>query len=1094
MTMSDKGIVYIILFLLGACSDVKKEDKRKFSGEDFTANIRTTDARTPEEERLGFKLPEGFEISLFASEPDIDKPINIAFDAKGRVWVTQSFEYPFPSAPGKGKDKLTILEDTDNDGKADKFTVFSDTLNIPIGVLPLNDGAVAYSIPNIYRYIDSNDDGKADSQIKLLGPFKTNDTHGMINNFVRGYDGWIHSCHGYTNRDTVAGADGDSISMISGNTFRFRPNGERVEHTTDGRINPFGLVYDELGYLYSTDCHTSPLYQLIRDADYTQWGKEEGMGFAPEMTPLSDEATALAGIGYYADKLFPEAYQKNFYVGDAVRCRVYRYSGTFKGSTPVGKKEEDFLLSEDPWFRPVDVKLGPDGALYIADFYNSIIGHYEVPLDHPRRDHTRGRIWRITYKGKRNDKKDWNAANINELLHALDMDNMFIRMTAADQLADRIGKEAIQQVTAVFNEKDISTRKYVHALWVLERLGALSPAIIKAAVTHNDPVIRLHAMHILAEKKPDEQQLFPLVLKGLEDKDAHVKRAAVELLKKYPTMRSIELALEIRNTVEDYDTHLLYATRLSLRNILRNDAVMKQVAATQWNEKDAAHLSDVMMGVASMDAGVFLYRYVHQYKPDNKRAPAIFQHIARFAPSEYLDSTIKIAMNTQRPDTVNLFIFQGIQQGIAKKGAKESAQLGLWGKSLAESVLQKNPYDKTQPLSILNLETFAAGVAGNYKLTSVIPQLEAIVKSAATADLKLSGQDLEDVLIDLKVAAVRALIKIDEQKGSAVAQRLLGDNNTDEYFKNVIGRLLGEFPGTVVNGILKNIKNAGPDLQSNIALTLANTAEGKEILFEKVKNKEMFPRILIQPRIKERILIGITPAQKNLFNQLTAGLDPVDQERQKEIYNRLVEFDKAMKTNPPSVDSGRMVFMQNCSTCHSIAEEGGSIGPNLDGVAQWGAKSLAEKILDPNRNVSESFRTYTIRMKDGKVSSGLLRREEGAVIIFADLTGKELIKKKIQNAEANIDLSSLKAGMYLIQIFPGKNMRNVKVFWAYALLVGVGLLALAPAGQAQVSAAGAERKPGLAVCYMYKFIRHVDEIAEWAKTLKCEPGPPLLTA
>ncbi len=158
----------------------------------------------------------------------------------------------------------------------------------------------------------------------------------------------------------------------------------------------------------------------------------------------------------------------------------------------------------------------------------------------------------------------------------------------------------------------------------------------------------------------------------------------------------------------------------------------------------------------------------------------------------------------------------------------------------------------------------------------------------------------------------------------------------------------------------------------------------------------MFARILLQPRVQERIIINITPAQEKVFRQLTAGIDPVDRERQTEIYNRVVEFEKAMAANPPSVASGRIVFVQNCSPCHSIAEEGGSIGPNLDGVSQWGAKALAEKILDPNRNISENFRTYTIRLKDGKVSSGLYRRDEGAVVIFADLTGKEFsILKKI---------------------------------------------------------------------------------------------------
>jgi len=457
-------------------------------------------------------------------------------------------EYPFPAEPGKGKDKLTILEDTDNDGRADRFTLFSDTLNIPIGVLPVNDGAFVYSIPNIYKYTDSNGDGRADGQKKLLGPFKTKDTHGMINNFVKGYDGWIHSCHGFTNRDTVAGADGDSISMISGNTFRFKPDGSRIEHTTDGRINPFGLVYDELGYLYSTDCHSSPIYQLIRNADYMQWGKEEGMGFAPDMTPLTDEATALAGIAYYSDLLFPAPYRSNFYVGDVVRCRVYRYSGSFRGSTPVGKKEDDFVLSEDPWFRPVDVKLGPDGALYIADFYNRIIGHYEVPLDHPQRDRIRGRIWRITYKGMRNETKDWSVAAINDLLRALDMDNMPVRMMAADQLAERIGKQAVEPVAALLSEKNSSTRKYIHALWILHRLSSLQPSALQAAANHSDPVIRLHAMRILAEENLDERTAFSLIEKGLKDNDAHVRRVAVELLAKYPGTKSLNLALSVCNT------------------------------------------------------------------------------------------------------------------------------------------------------------------------------------------------------------------------------------------------------------------------------------------------------------------------------------------------------------------------------------------------------------------------------------------------------------------------------------------------------------------------------------------------------------------
>ena len=279
-------ILLIASFAIISCNKVEEDDS-KYSGDLFREHIRSTDPLTPEQERLGFKLPPGFEIQLFASEPDIDKPINITFDAKGRLWVTQSFEYPFPTAPGtKSTDRLTILEDTDHDGKADKFTEVSDTMNIPIGVLPLTDGVLSFSIPNVYKFADSNGDGKPEGKNKLYGPFGYQDTHGMVSNFMRGYDGWVYACHGFTNYSSVAGSDGDSITMVSGNTFRFRLDGSRVEQMTFGQVNPFGLAFDERGYVYSTDSHSSPLYQLIRGGDYPHFSKPEIMAFGPDMKPL----------------------------------------------------------------------------------------------------------------------------------------------------------------------------------------------------------------------------------------------------------------------------------------------------------------------------------------------------------------------------------------------------------------------------------------------------------------------------------------------------------------------------------------------------------------------------------------------------------------------------------------------------------------------------------------------------------------------------------------------------------------------------------------------------------------------------------------
>lgn len=981
--------------LLGAaCNNSGKENETAdgksdtlYSGTKFNEHIRSTVARTPEEERKGFKLPEGFEIQLYASEPDIGKPINFAFDAKGRMWVTQSFEYPFAATPGKGKDRLSVLEDTDNDGKADKFTHFDDTLNIPIGIMPVKDGAVAFSIPNIMHFTDADGDGKPESQQRLYGPFEYRDTHGMVNNFTDGYDGWIYGCHGFTNRSNVAGADGDSIHLISGNTIRFRQDGSRIEHHTAGRINPFGLAFDELGYLYSTDCHTSPLYQLIKGGDYSQWGKEEGMGFAPDMKPFENEATALAGLAYYADVKFPEEYQKNLFIGDVVASRVYRNSFSFKGSTPIGKREADFVLSEDPWFRPVDVKLGPDGAIYIADFYNSIIGHYEVPLDHPKRDRISGRIWRITYKGASNKKQDLMAATAQDLIAALNADNIKIRIEAANQLVNRIGNAAVEPAKAVLAKKDATSREYVHSLWVLQRLNALTDDIVKTAATHADPVVRVHTMRALGEQKDTSATLYPLITAALDDKDVHVRRAAVELMGRYVNADAVDKLIAFRKKVEDFDTHMIYTIRLTLRNLLRHGFLMNEVAGKQWKNEDAAVLATVLVGVQTPASVTFLYNYLKTNDVSKEEFPKAFMHIARFIPNAQLNEVIATGMQKGSKDAdLDYTIFKSIQDGIVRRGGKETSQFQDWGKKLAVSVIDNNKNSKIEgDQRNIDKQKYAMEIAGNYKVTSVAPKVLEIARDTSNKR-------------DVRTAALRTLLKLDVGKNAALAGELLQDAKAAGDFKRDIVTALGEFPGAATTKVLAGIKNAEPELQQTIAIALASTGAGKDIIFDKVRKGEMFARVLIQPKVEERLSLNISPKQQAVLKELTANLEDVSKERQALINERIAAFNAAKPA--PSPSAGRAVFTRNCSPCHSIGDDGGGmIGPQLNSVGKWGVQSLSEKILDPNRNISESFRSYTIKLKDGKVMTGLFRREEGAATVYADASGKEFSVAKNDVAE-----------------------------------------------------------------------------------------------
>src|SRR6516164_7161817 len=215
-------------------------------------HIAPSDPLKPADELKAFSLPPGFEAQLVAAEPDIHKPLNLAFDDRGRLWVSDTVEYPYIPAPDKKpRDTVKVLEDFGPDGRARKITTFADGLNIPLGVLPLpgkgpdRNGQVAlvYSIPAIRRLTDADGDGKADQRTVAYQAYGHADTHSMTSAFTWGFDGWVYACHGYANTSTVKAKDGSTVTMQSGNTYRFRADGSHIAQWTWGQVNPFGLCF-----------------------------------------------------------------------------------------------------------------------------------------------------------------------------------------------------------------------------------------------------------------------------------------------------------------------------------------------------------------------------------------------------------------------------------------------------------------------------------------------------------------------------------------------------------------------------------------------------------------------------------------------------------------------------------------------------------------------------------------------------------------------------------------------------------------------------------------------------------------------------------
>ncbi|NBU75090.1 MAG: dehydrogenase, partial [Planctomycetes bacterium] len=407
--------------------------------------VAPTEALSPAGEAAGFRLPPGFEAQLVAAEPDISKPMNLAWDDRGRLWVTDTLEYPYPAKEGtKPRDTVRVLSDFDPvTGKARKVSTFADGLNIPIGLLPLPSGkttrCLVYHINRVLLLEDTDGDGRADRRETLLEGYGTADTHGMTNSFTWGHDGTVHATHGFANDSKVRDRNGVVLAMQSGHTYRFNVDGTGLELWTRGQVNPFGMARDDSGNLFTADCHSRPLYSLIRGSSYPSFGKpHDGLGFGPEMCPHDHGSTGIAGCCWIPAGFWNVKDPEQLIIGNVVTSRVNRDDVQWKGASPRAVELPDLVASDDLWFRPVDMKLGPDGAMYVADFYNRIIGHYEVPLTHPGRDRHRGRIWRIAPKGMDRAIPDLGTNATAEALAArLGDRNPAVATLALNQLASR---------------------------------------------------------------------------------------------------------------------------------------------------------------------------------------------------------------------------------------------------------------------------------------------------------------------------------------------------------------------------------------------------------------------------------------------------------------------------------------------------------------------------------------------------------------------------------------------------------------------------------------------------------------------------------
>jgi putative membrane-bound dehydrogenase-like protein len=474
---------------------------------------------SPAESMKRAQVPAGFQLSLFASEPDVENPIAIAWDHRDRLWVVEALDYP-NNLQSPGNDRLKVCEDTNGDGKADKFTVFADQLSISTSVVCVTNGAIVTSGSQILLLKDTNDDDRADQRTVLLDGFKTYDTHAGVSNLRQGFDGWIYGAVGYAGFDGTVG--GKQVKFDTG-VFRFLPDGSRLEFLGKTTNNTWGLGFTESFDVLGSTANRQPSWQVIGDngpvhkADKgtrvfpTTLDVQGSDGWDPPVELLGNgrirakarHYTAAAGHGIYTAKRFPDEWQnKASFVCEPtghlvsigwLRTENADFFADFNGN--------NLYASSDAWSAPVAAETGPDGAVWIADWYKIIVQHNRpgAPFEQtkvergkgaayvtPLREKRMGRIYRVTPKydfddtieesggapmrwaaDKEPEMKPLDPANPESLVEGLDDPSLVRRLHAQRLIVERGGEDLIPKLVE-------RARLDVHSLYALAGLGFFS--------------------------------------------------------------------------------------------------------------------------------------------------------------------------------------------------------------------------------------------------------------------------------------------------------------------------------------------------------------------------------------------------------------------------------------------------------------------------------------------------------------------------------------------------------------------------------------------------------------------------------------------
>ncbi|MDB6131586.1 MAG: putative rane-bound dehydrogenase [Verrucomicrobiales bacterium] len=945
----------------------------------------TTPALSPADAQKKFKVPDGFEVRLFASEPDVINPVAMTWDARGRLWVVELYEYPLGAPAGaKPRDRIKILEDTDGDGKADKVTIFADGLNLATGIALGNGGVYVAQAPLLLFLEDTDGDGKADKRTVLKSGFGLHDRHELLNDLTWGPDGWLYMTEGVFTHSEVKNPDdpNDSGVRMDAALARYHPRTKKFEVFSDGTSNPWGVDFDKLGNAFVSACVIDHLFHLAPGGIYVRQGGTPMNPYSYQLIPsIVDHKhfmAAYAGIQIYQGNQFPPEYLGRVFMGNIHQSAINQDRLTPNGSSFKASAEKDFLEANDGWFRPVSEQTGPDGALWVMDWYDKYPCYQNANADPEGVDRELGRIWRVVYTGAKpgspvmsrpEANMDLNGLSSKELVKLLAHPNIWQRRMAQRLLSERQSAEVATDLQAVIKSSAaVETR--LAALWSLHGSGNLDETTLDSCAQDKEAGIRMWAARLTGEQQIANESTGSRLEALAGDSDPSVRLAVATAARQFVS-GSLTTDTAPRNTADlgKVLVKLIHASKDGQDPLLPFMIWMAAEPAFARNQSPSYEwlLEDGLdaMPLSGMLVKKAMRRICDMQSPEKIDEAMTFLSTAAEKSPEMASSAMDGLIEGQKgkailPSRSTEEFFNALFKNSDKNVQDRAQKLGtLWGNKIA----------MTKTLVLIN--NSQTPLDERMRAVQAARQL----KNDAARDAMLQAATTGNVPESLRIEAIRALGELGGT--SSVAERLL-----DQW--------------TTYN---PQIRRAAGDI-------LVSRSDWSKSFLDAVEEKRVEPRDISVTALR-------TLSQSNNPHKIRAAqLIGKFRESDSDKIKLIAQKKKIVLAGSYDIAAGHEIAKKTCFVCHKMHGEGAEVGPDLTGVGRSTLDALLANVIDPNQVVGKGYENVEVETKDGRSVSGRLVENTDTRIKLLSAGPKEDVISKSDIATQKVsELSVMPEGL-----------------------------------------------------------------------------------